>query len=57
MPKQDYILKKHVQAETAEEALALDGKTPVHEVHLLADKPDKQVADAIGFHTVRVEEE
>jgi hypothetical protein len=55
MSKQDYILKKHVRAEDAREALALDRKTPVHEVFLVSDKPDK-LPDAVGFHLVSPEE-
>lgn len=55
MSKQDYILKKHVRAENAEEALALDAETKVHEVYLVADKPDK-LADAVGFNKVEPED-
>lgn len=56
MGKQDYVLKKHVRAETAAEALSLDVTTPVHEVFLVADKPDK-LESAVGFQQVWSEEE
>lgn len=51
MSKQDYILKKHVRAESAAEALKLDEGTPVHEVHLVADKPEK-LPSLVGFQVV-----
>lgn len=50
--KQDYILKKHVRAETATEALMMDATTQVHEVFLASDKPEKGTTRAIGFQTV-----
>lgn len=49
--KQDYVLKKYVRAESASEALRLDDKSPVSEVFLAADKPDR-LAEALGFKTV-----
>lgn len=55
MSKQDYILKKHVRADTAKAALDLDSTTPVHEVFLIADKPDK-LESAVGFHRVETED-
>lgn len=55
MSKQDYVIKKHVRAETAAEALAMDSKTPVHEVFLQADKPER-LESAVGFHHVDAEE-
>lgn len=55
MKKQEYLLKKFVRASTAAEALALDGKTEVSEVHLVADKPET-LADAVGFKTVEYED-
>lgn len=52
MSKQDYVLKKHVRADGAAEALALDTTTPVHEVFLSADKPER-LPDAVGFQIVQ----
>lgn len=49
--KQDYVIKKHVRAESASEALAMDRDTPVHEVFLSGDKPEKGNVSAVGFHT------
>ena len=46
--KQDYILKKHVRAETIEEALRLGEKAPVTECYLSGDKPDR-LESVIGF--------
>lgn len=55
MSKQDYVIKKHVRAETAAEALAMDKKTPVHEVFLQADKPER-LESAVGFQRVELDE-
>lgn len=55
MKDQDYILKKHVRAKSAKEALALDKETPVHEVFLASDKPDRDLLPAVGFNVVRPE--
>lgn len=52
MAKQDYIIKKHVKANDAAEALGMDASTPVHEVFLVADKPEKQNTSAVGFATI-----
>jgi hypothetical protein len=54
--KQDYIIKKHVRAESAAEALAMDAETPPHEVFLAADKPERSNVNAVGFAFVRPEE-
>lgn len=54
MSKQDYVLKKHVRAYTAAEAIELDTRTPVHEVFLIADKPER-LPEAIGFHSIEVD--
>lgn len=51
MSKQDYVLKKHVRAESAREAMEMDAATPVHEVFLAADKPTS-MPDAVGFKIV-----
>lgn len=56
MAKQEYILKKYVRADTAAEALKLDADTPVHEVHLLADKFEK-LTDCVGFQHIEPEED
>jgi hypothetical protein len=53
--KQDYILKKHVRADSAAEALALDAATPVHEVFIVADKPER-LPEAVGFQIVQPED-
>ncbi len=55
MNAQDYVLKKHVRAKSAAEALSLDADTPVHEVYLVADKPDK-LPEAVGYKTIATEE-
>lgn len=46
-----YILRKYVNAETAEEALALDTKTPVHDLYLKDGEEPKQplTTHAVGF--------
>lgn len=54
--KQDYIIKKHVRAESAAEALAMDKKTPPHEVFLAGDKPERANTHAVGFTVVYPEE-
>ena len=55
MSKQDYILKKHVRAESLTEAIEMDSKTPVSEAYLAEDKPNK-LPEAIGFKTIYPEE-
>lgn len=47
-----FILRKYVDADNASEALALDVKTPVHDVYLKEGeepKRDTTVKDLIGF--------
>jgi hypothetical protein len=47
-----FILRKYVDADDAREALALDEKTPVHDVYLKdgeEPKRDNAVKDCIGF--------
>jgi hypothetical protein len=57
MKEQEYLLKKFVRASSALEALKMDKNTAVHEVYLVADKPEKEATtDAVGFRTVAVEE-
>lgn len=53
--KQDYILKKHVRAESIEEALRMAESKPFSEVYLAADKPDR-LQEAIGFRIVYPED-
>lgn len=47
-----YILRKYVDAESAKEALALDRKTPVHDLYLKdGEEPKVQsFTHAVGFH-------
>lgn len=47
--KQDYVIKKHVRAESAAEALEMDKSTAVHEVFLAGDKPEKTNTSVVGF--------
>lgn len=54
--KQDYILKKYVRAESAGEAILLDDDAKVDEVFLVAEKPNRAVTDAIGFHRIDIDE-
>lgn len=54
--KQEYVLKKYVRAESAGEAILLDDSSKVDECFLAAEKPIRNVADAIGFHRVSGED-
>lgn len=54
--KQDYVLKKYVRAESAGEAILLDDSSKVDECFLVAEKPARNIADAIGFHRVSGED-
>jgi len=51
--KQDYVIKKHVRADSAADALSMDSSTPVHEVFLAGDKPERGNVSAVGFATVQ----
>lgn len=51
--KQDYVLKKHVKANSAAEALGMDTATPVHEVFMIQDKPEKSTTSVVGFFIPR----
>lgn len=53
--KQDYVLKKHVRAESIEEALRLAVEKPFAEVYLAADKPER-LPEAVGFRMIYPEE-
>lgn len=50
-----YIIRKYVNAESAKEALALDRKTPVHDLYLKDGEEPKQQLNthAVGFTTIQ----
>lgn len=53
-----YILRKYVNADSAKEALALDRKTPVHDLYLKDGEEPKERAftHAVGFHVAPADE-
>ena len=49
-----YILRKFVEAETVQDAIRLDRRTPVHDCYLKAgEQPSADMGYAIGFQTPR----
>jgi len=48
-PKQKYIVRKYVLANSAAEAVRLDRTTPVRDVWVIGESDDKVATNVIGF--------